>query len=120
MWERVHIPVLENLGELDQNVRVAETAPILERALTKAGDRDFTIKIWPGADHSILVTSKAGRPHFADGFMDSMAEWLLKRVTVNAPAQAAAKRSSGRLRRAERFARGTRQHFALEGKRWKW
>jgi dienelactone hydrolase len=80
VWAKVRIPVLNSMGELDRNVRVADTVPIMKEAAKTSGNRDFTITVYPGADHGILVTSKMGRPHLADGFMEAMTKWLLAHV----------------------------------------
>lgn len=81
-WAKVKVPVLNVLGELDKNVRVSENVPIMEQALRRGGNRDFTIKVFPKANHGLLVFSSQGRPQLAPGFLDFMADWLLKRVTV--------------------------------------
>ncbi len=80
VWEKIKIPVLLIYGELDKNVRVAESAPLIERALKKAGNRNVTVKIVPGADHGINVLTPQGRPHRTTELMDFMTDWLLKRA----------------------------------------
>ncbi len=69
-------------GELDKNVPVEESFTRMESALKKAGNKDFTLKVFPKADHSILVPSGSGRPVLAPGFLDFITDWLLKRVSV--------------------------------------
>lgn len=81
VWEKVKSPVLNVMGELDKDVKVSENAPIMERALKAGGNKDFTIKIFPKANHSIMVFEQ-GRPRLAPGYLDFMTGWLLKRVTV--------------------------------------
>ncbi len=81
LWEKVKAPVLSVMGESDLNVKVSENAPIMERALKKGKNKDFTIKIFPKASHAILV-SERGRQRLASGYLDFITEWVLKRVTV--------------------------------------
>ena len=81
VWEKVKSPVLSVMGEIDREVRVSQNAPIMEQALKKGGNKDFTIKIFPKANHSIMV-SEQGRQRLAPGYLDFMTDWLLKRVTV--------------------------------------
>jgi pimeloyl-ACP methyl ester carboxylesterase len=81
VWEKVKSPVLNVMGELDKNVRVSQNAPIMEQALKKGGNKDFTIKIFPKANHSIMV-SEQGRQRLAAGYLDFMTDWILKRVIV--------------------------------------
>jgi alpha-beta hydrolase superfamily lysophospholipase len=73
VWRKVRVPVLDVFGAADRNVNTAENAPLMQSLL---GDR-ATIKVFAGADHSLLVTSRMGRPHLADGFVDYLIEWLL-------------------------------------------
>jgi alpha-beta hydrolase superfamily lysophospholipase len=82
LWEKTTIPVINVGGELDKNVPVEESVTRMEGALRKAGNRDFTVKVFPKANHSILVTSESGRPRLALGFLDFITDWLLKRVIV--------------------------------------
>ncbi len=81
VWEKVKSPVLNVLGELDMNVKVSENVPIMERALKKGGNKDFTIKVFPKANHAIMVLEQ-GRPRLASGYLDFMTDWILKRVSV--------------------------------------
>jgi uncharacterized protein len=77
-WEKVAVPVLAVYGERDQSVRVATSAPRLEQALRN--NRDATIKVYPNANHGILVTAPQGRPRLAAGYIRLMTDWLQKRV----------------------------------------
>jgi pimeloyl-ACP methyl ester carboxylesterase len=85
--ETVTCPLLGIYGESDSNVQTKESAAILEKALGKAGNKDFTIKIFPKADHAILVwPDPKGQSHwlrFADGYIETMTEWLLKHAKAS-------------------------------------
>ena len=74
---RVTCPVLAVFGEMDVLVPVAESVAIYERALTRAGNRDVTIRVFPGADHRLLLGEL---PNFAPGYCDLLATWLGRRV----------------------------------------
>ena len=82
VWEKITIPVLNVDGELDQKVPVAESLTRMDSALKKAGNKDFTLKVFAKADHSIHLMSESGRPLLAPGFLDFITDWLLKRVSV--------------------------------------
>jgi pimeloyl-ACP methyl ester carboxylesterase len=92
LWEHVRVPVLAIYGSEDKDVRVTESAPRLERALHKAGNKDVTIHVIPGADHGILTLTAAGRPRLAGGFIESIRQWTLvhngKVVSPPPPARA--------------------------------
>ncbi len=75
--DRVTCPVLAIFGELDRQAPALRSAEIFREALTRAGNRDFTIRIFPGADHGIGVGQP---PSFAPGYIDTMTDWMLERV----------------------------------------
>lgn len=75
--ERIACPVLAIFGERDPLVPIAPSVRIHEEALSKAGNRDVTIEVFPGADHRISVGEP---PRFADGYLDTMAGWLRERM----------------------------------------
>jgi pimeloyl-ACP methyl ester carboxylesterase len=72
---RITCPLLAIFGERDPLVPVAESVRIFEEALTD--NRDVTIRVFPGADHRIRTGDPDG---FADGYLDTMASWLRKRM----------------------------------------
>jgi pimeloyl-ACP methyl ester carboxylesterase len=85
-WERVHCPVLVLLGELDANVPVKASAPIMKRGLKKAGNRDYSIRILPQANHGLFearsgYTSEWPRlERYVPGYMKGITDWLRKRI----------------------------------------
>ena len=87
-WEQVHCPVLVLLGELDANVPVKASAPIMERGLKKAGNRDYSIRILPKANHGLFEAHTGYTPEwpllkrYVPGYMDGITDWLSKRVEV--------------------------------------
>jgi dienelactone hydrolase len=88
VWERVTCPVLALYGEMDMSVPTARTVPMLNAALKRAGNKDFGITVLPNANHglvevSVLSRSEAPRElRFAAGYMDGVANWLQKHVSL--------------------------------------
>jgi uncharacterized protein len=93
-WERVKCPVLAIYGEKDTSLPPEENLPIIRRGRERAGNKDVTIKVVPGADHGLKVTRTGGPkeagerakarkpgddPNFAPGYLDLMTEWLTER-----------------------------------------
>jgi len=89
-WEQITCPVLVLLGELDRSVPTQESASKIEQALKKAGNKDFTITIFPKGNHGILEAEtgfNSDAPNvkrYVPGYLESMTTWLLKRVEVKA------------------------------------
>jgi hypothetical protein len=81
--ERVNCPILAVFGELDMSTPVAQTAANYRRAVDRSGNKDFTLKVFPNADHSLLVWPKpADRQHWpvlAEGYLDTLRDWIHKR-----------------------------------------
>jgi uncharacterized protein len=86
--EKIRCPVLVLLGEVDWPIPSKESAAAFARAFKKSGHRDYTIRILPKANHGLLegetgFDSESPRlKRFVPGYMDGMANWLLKRVSV--------------------------------------
>lgn len=78
-FRRVRCPVLIIYGEKDNP---AEGVARIERALKEAGNRDYTVRVFPGADHSLEVRGEGGRMTWAEGFLALLTDWTLRRVTV--------------------------------------
>jgi uncharacterized protein len=87
--EKLTCPLLAIFGELDTPKGVAENIANMERALKKAGNKDYTLKVFPQAGHSLLVGETVDRNnqttvpmYFAPGYHETMVDWILKRVSV--------------------------------------
>jgi pimeloyl-ACP methyl ester carboxylesterase len=91
-WEKVRCPVLAIYGDRDRSAPVAESIRIIRRGLAKGGNRDVTVKVFDGADHSIRTSETGGRNEgrsgkrpqrasrgFALGYLDTMTGWLFER-----------------------------------------
>lgn len=83
MWEQVKIPVLVIWGDKDTVVPIEKGRTIIENALKKAGNKDYTIKIFPDVDHAGTIRPKNGEwdfPRVALSYNEATVDWLLERV----------------------------------------
>ena len=78
--ERVTCAVLAIFGEFDTLTPVPETIANYRRGLAEAGNRDYTIEVFPEADHALLVWPKPGDsshwPVLAAGYLETMTDWI--------------------------------------------
>ena len=83
-WAKVNIPVLLIYGERDMYVPVAQSISNIDRALNKAGNRDYTIIVLPRASHAFNIEPEAGQAfewwHMASGFPDLLTAWIKQRM----------------------------------------
>ena len=79
---RLSVPALFLFGENDELVPVAKSVEIIRGTLTKSGHSDFTIRIFPEADHGIRVITADGTTRLAPGYLDTMRDWLRRRVAT--------------------------------------
>jgi pimeloyl-ACP methyl ester carboxylesterase len=93
-WKGVRCPVLAIYGQCDTSSPPERNLAILRRGLEAAGNYDVTTRVFPGADHTMLI-QESGRPSassghagkeprraardFAPGYLDLMTRWLLDR-----------------------------------------
>lgn len=100
-WRKVRCPVLGIFGEKDTSTPVLESISNMKRALKRAGNKDHLIKVFPEADHAILRWPKTDEPShwpvLADGFQDTMMNWLIDHVTI--PGTEASKKRQHRERK---------------------
>ena len=82
-WRQVSSPVLALYGEADSSQPVPQIAERLEQALKTGGNKNYTVKIFPKADHALLVWSKPNEaihfPVLADGYLAMISGWLKSR-----------------------------------------
>jgi hypothetical protein len=54
------------------------------KAIAKSGNAAYTVKVFPNADHALLVWPKPGDaahwPVLAPRYLETMREWIQKRV----------------------------------------
>lgn len=79
---KIKCPTLLMFGALDPNYPVQKSADIMARALNEAGNKDVTIKIFPGANHSLQVRQPDGKLIGAP-MAETETEWAIKRINVN-------------------------------------
>ncbi len=85
VWEKIKIPVLAVWGEKDEIVPAGESREIIEKALEKGGNKDFTLKVFENANHSIKLAGNnnkfAGRWEvLAPGSNELIINWLMERI----------------------------------------
>lgn len=84
--EKVTVPVLAFNGELDKSVNTKVSVPLMERALRKAGNKDFTIIVLPHASHDLMEAQTGYNSEWVrlkrevPGYWETMATWLRKRT----------------------------------------
>lgn len=79
-FRRVKCPVLIIYGEKDNP---SQGIARIELALKEAGNRDYMVRVFPGADHDLDVGQpNDGKVVWAEGFLDLLTKWTLQRVTV--------------------------------------
>jgi pimeloyl-ACP methyl ester carboxylesterase len=74
----VHCPVLGVFGELDPLTPAQRTTDNMRRVLTEAGHKDFMLKIFPQAGHSLSELPEKNR--MATGVFETLRTWLLARM----------------------------------------
>ena len=93
--KKIKVPFLALYGGIDYVVPPEENVPKLERYLTEAGNRDFKIVVFPGADHGLTIGSQLRRigkdepekyywlwRKRAPGVVETTVDWLLQHVKV--------------------------------------
>lgn len=68
---RVEQPVLAIFGELDVNVDSARSATLYESYLSRAGNDDVTIVVFPGVGHGVGLDTT--------GYWNTLSDWLVER-----------------------------------------
>lgn len=77
---KLKVPALFVFGSDDQLVPVSKSVEIIQQTLAGSGHSDFTIKIFPGADHGLYLRAATGEIELARGYEETMKEWVLKHV----------------------------------------
>lgn len=76
----VSCPVLALIGEKDLQVPPEENLKAIESSLIKGGNRDFTIKEFPGLNH-LFQTAETGSPDEYIGIDETISPVVLKYIT---------------------------------------
>lgn len=80
--QNLHVPILAVYGESDNRVLARKNASRMRSALRLAGNRDATVKLFPQADHDMIVAAGEGsdgyldRNRYADGYLEYLVEWI--------------------------------------------
>jgi uncharacterized protein len=75
---KVRCPVLGVFGELDRSTDAVTAASNMQHVLAEAGHKDFTVRIFPNASHSLGEMPSGNR--MVPGVFDTLRTWLLARV----------------------------------------
>jgi pimeloyl-ACP methyl ester carboxylesterase len=83
----VRCPVLSLIGEKDLQVLASENNPVIRRALSSSGNRDFTMLELKGLNH-LLQTAHTGSPaeyvqineSIASDALKTISDWILQRI----------------------------------------
>lgn len=73
------VPALFLFGERDELVPVPKSVEVIRQTLTESGHPDFTIKVFPGANHTMQLTSDGGYS-FVPGYLETMKQWVQTRT----------------------------------------
>jgi pimeloyl-ACP methyl ester carboxylesterase len=93
LWGKITIPVLALYGGNDTSVPAAKNVAALNTELTKANNPDYTIEVFPNADHDGFETERAvlsdTEMRYLDrlvpGYLDKELDWVLTHTTRRAP-----------------------------------
>lgn len=84
--EQLKIPTLTLWGDKDTYVPVPQSVSIFKGAMAKAGNRRYTIKVFPGSTHSLLI-EPTGSPstggterNFTPGVWKLVTDWVLRQT----------------------------------------
>jgi len=82
----LRMPVLGLFGENDLSFPIPRVRANMEQALTIAGNRDVTMKIFPGAEHQLMVPQKyldrTLRRTVTPDFVPTLVEWVRAHASV--------------------------------------
>ena len=82
--EKVRCPVLAIWGADDTNVPVDRSIAVFDEALRRAGNKDYTLKIFPNADHGLQLppAKRTSDGEFVPGYLETITDWILERVDL--------------------------------------
>ena len=76
----LRVPALFLFGGEDQLVPVKESVEVIRKVLTESGDRDFTIQIFPHADHGMYMVTGDAAGNVDPEYLKTMRSWLAAHV----------------------------------------
>ena len=90
---QLQVPTLALFGELDNNILAEKNRAAWEAALKAGGNRDYTLRILPKANHSQLEAKvgsnaeMASLQRFVPAYFTTIHDWLAKRVRGFGPSR---------------------------------
>ncbi|MFY9583036.1 MAG: acyl-CoA thioester hydrolase/BAAT C-terminal domain-containing protein [Candidatus Acidiferrales bacterium] len=86
IWEKVKVPVLGLWGEHDIYLPALKSKAIVEDALVRGGNRNYTLKVYPHAEHGLTVVRLPADgwdfPRAVTGSRELIANWVATQVLV--------------------------------------
>jgi pimeloyl-ACP methyl ester carboxylesterase len=76
--ENVKCPVLGLFGEIDDETPASIAVSNMRRGLAKGGNRKYVLKIFPNANHALMLGTKSMAP----GVFQTISNWLSQTVRV--------------------------------------
>ena len=90
---QLRVPTLAIFGELDDNILAEKNKAAWDLGLRAGGNRDYTLRILPKADHMMLEAKVgsnaeiASLQRFVPSYSTTILDWLRKRVRNFSPSQ---------------------------------
>jgi len=84
---KLSVPALFLFGEADELVPVPESTEIIEATLRESNRRDFSIKVFPRADHTIHIEQPDGARVLAPDYLATTSRWLAAHGITPAPVE---------------------------------
>jgi dienelactone hydrolase len=80
-WRRLRVPVLVVFGADDELLPARISAARIDRALHHAANQDFTVRVFPGANHvlrrlPLVLGGKWDWPKAAPGYLELVTRWI--------------------------------------------
>ena len=83
---QLQVPTLALFGELDNNIMAEKNKAAWEAALKAGGNRDYTLRVLPKANH-LQLEAKVGSnaemaslQRFVPAYFTTIQDWLAKRI----------------------------------------
>ncbi|ALG08559.1 alpha/beta hydrolase family protein [Kibdelosporangium phytohabitans] len=88
---KVRQPLLGVFGEHDRSTAPGESLPLFRQALDQGGNKHYTLRVVPDANHNLRRSTDGftrGSADFAPGYIDVMTSWINDRTDGSPPASA--------------------------------
>lgn len=84
-WPKVKVPVLAVWGDRDTVVPFGKSKSLIEEYLSRAGNRDVTLRVLPGVDHSNLKVRSDPEwdfPRSSSEYNEIIIDWVRERSAI--------------------------------------